>query len=361
MTDNEGQTRRYTAGDVPALRRNLVDWYGGPQGVQFYLDAIRQGHQPIRPAGPPALVARQLAATETARLRDGDLWYLDEDLCALVAAAHPSMPAFVPRPEDLPSLAGFVVFAEPIAAYLGEESRDDEAVAAMAGDDATVQEVADRLYQQTVQIIAASWGPIRDPAWPAGGLWMSFYSASSLHIPGIVDEEIARRARALLPPLTVDNEAALAWRPEGAPVDTYLLHGGQGQNGTIGWARLLFAAFQLAATANLTETEHQRTPRPERRRVERAGLPARDVRIVRLRRSVAARAAERPGGGREYRHRWIVRGHWRQHWYPSLGDHRPRWILPYPKGPAGAPLLGGDKVTVVGAPPPEPAAGAPVD
>jgi hypothetical protein len=41
-----------------------------------------------------------------------------------------------------------------------------------------------------------------------------------------------------------------------------------------------------------------------------------------------------------------VRGHWRNHWYPSLGDDRPMWIAPYLKGPADAPLLGGDKVAV---------------
>ena len=26
----------FTAGDVPGLRRDLADWYGGQQGVQFY-------------------------------------------------------------------------------------------------------------------------------------------------------------------------------------------------------------------------------------------------------------------------------------------------------------------------------------
>lgn len=71
---------------------------------------------------------------------------------------------------------------------------------------------------------------------------------------------------------------------------------------------------------------------------------------------MAARAEETPPGAdsREWRHRWVVRGHWRNHWYPSLKDHRPVWISPYLKGPADAPLLGGEKVTVVNAPPPEP-------
>lgn len=147
----------------------------------------------------------------------------------------------------------------------------------------------------------------------------------------------------------------IPWRPDGAPVDRYLLPTdvqGHGQEGFV-WSRLVFAAFQLAGQAGLAETEQKRTPRPERRRTERAALPVRDVRIIRLRSSLAAERDSEPGATRsqEWRHRWIVRGHWRNQWYPSLADHRPRWIAPYLKGPEDAPLLGGDKVTVATAPP----------
>lgn len=342
----------YTAGDVPALRRNLADWYGGPQGSQFYRLAIDMGKQHIRPPGPAGQVAEHLAAMENARLHTGDLWYLDEDLCALLNAAHPSMPAFAPQPHDLPSKTGFAVFANPIALYSGGESRVDQLLDAV--DDDRARATAELLYAEDVRIVAVSWGPYRLKDWSAGGVWMSFYSPSN--IDAVADEKTARRARAILPPLTVDNEFAGAWRPDGAPAETYLLHGGAGQAGTAGWARLVFAAFQLAAQTNLAETEKQTTPRPERRRTERAGLPPRDVRIVRLRRAVAAdRDAEQgTAAGRDWQHRWVVRGHWRNHWYPKLADHRPKWIAPYLKGPDGAPLLGGDKVTVVTAQPETP-------
>lgn len=55
----------------------------------------------------------------------------------------------------------------------------------------------------------------------------------------------------------------------------------------------------------------------------------------------------RAGGGREYQHRWVVRGHWRRQWYPSEGRHKPKWIMDYIAGPEDAPLLLRDKVTVV--------------
>ena len=352
---------RLRAMDVPGLRRELAAWYGGPQGVQYYHNAIVLGQQELCPPGPPQQAAGQLAAAEAARLSTGDLWYIDEDLCALLNAAHPSMPAFAPRPADLPSQTGFAVFAEPIATYPAEVTRQGtagdlvEVLATTGGEE--FRDAAERMYSDSATIVAVSWGPVENPHWAAGGLWMSFYAASQLHFGDILrdDPAAARRAQAMLPPLTVDNEAAIAWRPDGAPANRYQLpHASAATAGTLSWARLVFATFQLAAQANLAETERQPTPRPERRRTQRAGLPERDVRIVRLRRGLAdQRAAAQPAGagGREWRHRWVVRGHWRNQWYPSLGDHRPKWIAPYLKGPDDAPLLGGEKVTVVTAPP----------
>lgn len=345
---------RFTAEDVAGLRRSLAEWYF-EHGVTFFHQAILMGQQAVRPPGPADRVAALMAASEVHRLRDGDLWYADESLCALVDAAHPTMPAFAPQPWDLPSQTGFALFAQPIAVYEGADARRDDVVSAMArqsGDD-RIKRVAEELYAQPVSIIGVSWGPYRVPWWPAGGLWMSFYTQSHLTREDTwagMDAKTVRQARAMLPPLTIDNEAALAWRPEGAPADTYVLHGGPGQDGTARWARLVFAAFRLAKQRKLAEQQTQRTPRPERRRTARAGLPERDVRVLRLRGSRgAARAVG--GAGREWRHRWVVKGHWRDHWFPSVQENRPLWISPYVKGPGGAPLLGGDKVTVVSAPP----------
>ena len=41
----------------------------------------------------------------------------------------------------------------------------------------------------------------------------------------------------------------------------------------------------------------------------------------------------------EYAHQWIVRGHFRNQFYPSEKTNRLIWIDPYKKGPEGAPLL----------------------
>lgn len=101
--------------------------------------------------------------------------------------------------------------------------------------------------------------------------------------------------------------------------------------------RSLRAFFGLHR-ARATSVTHEALSRPMRRRLERAGLPSDPVRVIDLRnpgdgsgRTVEAR--------RDWSHRWLVSGHWRNQWYPSEGVHRPIWIDAFVKGPSDAPLL----------------------
>lgn len=51
--------------------------------------------------------------------------------------------------------------------------------------------------------------------------------------------------------------------------------------------------------------------------------------------------------GREYYHRWYVRGHWRQQAHgPARSLRRPTWVPGYIKGPEGAPMLETETVMV---------------
>lgn len=50
------------------------------------------------------------------------------------------------------------------------------------------------------------------------------------------------------------------------------------------------------------------------------------------------------GEGTEWNHRWIVRGHWRNQWYPSTQVHRPKYVPSYVKGPEDKPLIVHDKI-----------------
>lgn len=55
------------------------------------------------------------------------------------------------------------------------------------------------------------------------------------------------------------------------------------------------------------------------------------------------RVTDRLGGSTEphlvdWSCQWIVRGHWRNQWYPSEGRHKQRYVPPYVKGPPDKPL-----------------------
>lgn len=69
------------------------------------------------------------------------------------------------------------------------------------------------------------------------------------------------------------------------------------------------------------------------------------VQVVQLRRREQTHAA--PDGedhSHDWSHRWLVRGHWRNQWYPSMQAHRPKWIPEHIKGPDDKPLIVRDKI-----------------
>lgn len=358
-----------TAEQVPALRRELVEYGRSPDAAFFYTLMVNTGRQPMRPAGSPVRAGQILAATEADRLTRADLWYVDEDLCDLVDAAFPTMPTFAPRPHDLPSRHGFAVFARPLVSMIRDPIPADEVFAGMLAamnpspvEREALRKATHEMTTRPVGITAVSWGPIGESAvaaeaakvWPTGGMWFSFYSMPVSVIDPTVLAGLATATgkpyQRSGPTLTVENELLISWAPEDA-TDLTKWEMPLDPGGTGVWGAALLTTFLLARQGNVAEQVDQRVARPERRRHERAGLgdPG-AVRVLRLRRSVRERGEQQPqdgdtNPGRQYKHRWVVRGHWRRQWYPSIQAHRPKWIAPYLAGPDDAPLLGGDKVT----------------
>jgi hypothetical protein len=66
--------------------------------------AQRQQH--LRPPGPADRVAVQLAAAETARPREADLWYVDEDVCAATERLPCHVPIVAAEPSADPVMTG---------------------------------------------------------------------------------------------------------------------------------------------------------------------------------------------------------------------------------------------------------------
>lgn len=81
----------------------------------------------------------------------------------------------------------------------------------------------------------------------------------------------------------------------------------------------------------------ERAARRQWDRLQHRPLP--EILVIELRKTTSeSRSTEEPGFV-DWRHRWIVDGHWRNQYRPSTGDHVPTWIAPYVKGPEDKPLL----------------------
>lgn len=131
-----------------------------------------------------------------------------------------------------------------------------------------------------------------------------------------------------------DEPLSMADLPEGVPFTP---------------ASALAAAWLLMQQPKLVDRQKHPADSPTRRAYARDSLPTPDVTIIDLRRQYVPDTADPdPGGpGRQYRHRWVVSGHWRDQAYgPDRSLRRQTWIESYVKGPDGAPLLSTERVNV---------------
>lgn len=104
------------------------------------------------------------------------------------------------------------------------------------------------------------------------------------------------------------------------------------------WWKPIQSFFRLTLQT-IGDRYTQRPPRASHKRWKRETEQPEDryITVIRLRRPRHDKKEE--GEPVNWTHRWIVGGHWRNQWYPSLGFHRQIWIGDYVKGPDDKPLL----------------------
>jgi len=107
---------------------------------------------------------------------------------------------------------------------------------------------------------------------------------------------------------------------------------------TAEWLNFLRVLNRVMAEKVIVKARHQ-APRPYRREAQRRNWPVKDVVVVELRRHTTKGEHDGENGGREYTHRWMVEGHWRNQWYPSMKKHRQKYIASYVKGPDDKPFI----------------------
>lgn len=262
-------------------------------------------------------------------MRDGELHYIREGFCDLVMAAAPDMPTTVIEEHDLPDTSGVLYFEKPLLTddpirgpethrwmiiwqvFRGTNGTSNVAILPLIDREGKIDRTNTHVADIKAKIPADRHAEIdrwllRElPAFVPGGFLMLVLGEMPTMFVGDTDSSISRIMKMTLATFNMLRQR-LASKDEARP--------------------------ERASYRRIIRNEKFHDPNCKHDQVR--------VQVVSLRGSTHRDGSE----SREYIHQWIVKGHWRNHWYAKAQVHRPIFIAPHIKGPEGAPLLGGDKV-----------------
>jgi hypothetical protein len=306
---------------LPAIRDEMLGMWANGMGAQL-ADAM-----PGNRLSPErrAMSGEQIAVEEQTRLNAADLFFVGADMAQLALAASGSLPEFALKPQDLPAPYGLILY--------------DEVLETLDSTDA--QGRPDRMF-----MIGVNWGTEAATKERPAGVWLTWLQHRDLWLEfateaGRFTAREAQRMRERLPRVFLNHQAHWPFEA-GETIDSFSPPDSD-QHYDLNLEKVLKTTWLLMGQP-VGEVSTAQLSRNERRRMERKNITPPEIRVITLRRPASSSSADDPASGREYQHQWIVRGHWRNQWYPSVQDHRPVWIAPHIKGPEGAPFLGGEKV-----------------
>jgi hypothetical protein len=241
--------------------------------------------------------------------------FVSKDICDLVALSGRKLPAFRPTVDVVPdTLGGFVWLEEPIARapLLGKE----RAVRALLwlfcrlpGSTYAQDGVGIIATTENTELAIVPFCEISGHLFP----WFFFeWPWTETQLEAITREQMYSDEN------HTDYDATLASACYG-----------------------FLSSLWLFMKQRVLVGSHQSVERHVRKRLERQGWTERSlVTVVQLRRreSVVRRDPINETDVIEWSCKWIVRGHWRQQFYPSKHMNIPIWITPYVKGPDDKPL-----------------------
>lgn len=104
--------------------------------------------------------------------------------------------------------------------------------------------------------------------------------------------------------------------------------------------RFIWSFWHISQQPKTATTTTATPDRATRRQAQRSSPNIdTDVQVITLRRKRKPEHATQNGDHRNYSHRFIVSGHWRNQWYPASQKHKPKYIDDYVKGPDDQPLI----------------------
>ena len=320
--------RRFTPTDAVRTQDSLVRFWKSSRGPDFF-----QGWAEVRRRdGAPVYipVPEHRAHFEVLTLAGARTYFVTEDMTALVQHAAQTMPDEPLLETDLPTPNGFVMLERVVV--FPDVRGNNVALSAFAWRRIIVEgKVA--LYWSfyaDVEDERDDYGRMRDASPQAKAVVRRAFVPEAVLLAE--DLEVFGEPHATA-------EEIVGHYPHAASVETVRLT----LSMMADFPRALFSLLN----SSVTVLDEARAARSERRRLERSASPVTgDIVVVRLRR---ARHESAPAGESavEWSHRWIVSGHWRNAWRPSVGAHRRVWVAPFVKGPEDRPLVVTRKVHVL--------------
>jgi hypothetical protein len=326
----------HCAADVPRLRDKML--HGWRSGFLHTMLSMTDA-QLFFPYREVAGTRRPLSVGEWGDrligvLSDVDLplYYVTRDMTGLVSQAAQAMPYYRVHEDQLPSRTGLVVFGDPVCEVPPERLREG----------------------QRVMINAALWlpSPMVNPEGQPGVMVVTLQDGDVLAATQPVDygnrhwRDAIAQTRQIMGPLGYHEEYPLPYGD--AP------YGVKDQRVRNTAVAAMICTWTLMGQ-RITVTSNETLPRSLRRQYTRDGRPEPLVRTTTLRQSAHThqdpQERDPDAPGRVYTKRWVVGeyAYWRNTWYPSKERHEQQLVLvpSYIKGPKGAPLVGGDRVSVL--------------
>jgi len=302
--------RTWEAREVPGVRDGLVKVLEGASGyfAEKMIDSAGKTEAEAKPLGEKFVKYHQ------SQLRGSELFHVSAQMTELAVVAMGTLPDFRLQIEDLPAPCGFLVSEAPLGTrgYDGIDTR--------------------------ISVGAVSW------------LVLPERGEINFHVWEDEQEfrEAVDRLDGTAPPVNERPAFLIPNLEYRLPLDTEFssesTSGFGDDHDDVFRITDVIRTIWLLMQQPLAQEEPVHYDRAARRRAAREGRELPPVRVITLRRARREGADTSTGSGREYHHQWLVGGHWRQQWYAKRQVHRPVWIAPYVKGPAGAPILGSEKV-----------------
>jgi hypothetical protein len=235
-------------------------------------------------------------------LRQGAAYAVSSDVVAVIDAARETVPPFPLHATDLPTEDGFVWFEQAIV--MCDDTPDAKPIVTHGLSWFTIRDM-----HGESGLVMLGWTNPTDPRDHAAQSWTG-------------DDVLT--AAGIRPPRGIWAMIIGIWHFDEEPQPSQAF-------------RLLSTFLRFINEPWLSD-ETERPSRATGRRAAREQLDS-PVRVIRLRRSGNHSEGGTGDSSVEWSHRWMVTGHWRNQWYATTGQHRPKWIPAHVKGPADKPLV----------------------